>query len=371
MRDLAVVALEEVLADDLPVRLELGLPARVEAKGVDVEPELGDLRRHRAERLGERLRSRCVFDEHERAPGVDGGAAEAELVLREVRLLVRPRRRAERAVEAVRPRVVRALQRLALALALGDREAAVAADVEERAQLAVACARDDHRRLPRAPREERPRLGKLPEMADVLPRGAEDPLLLAAQDLRIRVPAIRKRRLHDSIVGSADGRSCTLRAVLRLPPLPAHRRAHARRRARPLRLEHLGAVQPLVGARRRRLAGSADDVHGEHRARRRRPRGRHDPLHRRSRRRRVPPALPDSRGRRLAGAADRPAAGAARDRRRRLVARRKLVRVLGQLASPGGQRGVHLARRRRRTALPLRRGPVRVPGRRSRPTARS
>ena len=56
MRDLAVVALEEVLADDLPVRLELRLPARVEDERVDVEPELRDLRGHRAERVGERLR---------------------------------------------------------------------------------------------------------------------------------------------------------------------------------------------------------------------------------------------------------------------------------------------------------------------------
>ena len=55
VRDLAVVALEEVLADDLPVRFDLRLPARVEDEIVDVEPELGDLRRHRAERVGERF----------------------------------------------------------------------------------------------------------------------------------------------------------------------------------------------------------------------------------------------------------------------------------------------------------------------------
>ena len=45
MRDLAVVALEEVLADDLPVRLDFGLPAGVVDERVDVEPELRDLRR--------------------------------------------------------------------------------------------------------------------------------------------------------------------------------------------------------------------------------------------------------------------------------------------------------------------------------------
>jgi len=41
VRDLAVVALEEVLADDLPVRLELGLPACVEDEVVHVEAESG------------------------------------------------------------------------------------------------------------------------------------------------------------------------------------------------------------------------------------------------------------------------------------------------------------------------------------------
>ena len=45
VRDLAVVALEEVLAHDLPVRVDLRLPARVVDERVDVEPELGDLRR--------------------------------------------------------------------------------------------------------------------------------------------------------------------------------------------------------------------------------------------------------------------------------------------------------------------------------------
>src|SRR5437870_4417632 len=55
VRDLAVVALEEVLADDLPVRVELRLPARVVDERLDVEPELRDLRGHRAERLRERL----------------------------------------------------------------------------------------------------------------------------------------------------------------------------------------------------------------------------------------------------------------------------------------------------------------------------
>src|ERR1700756_1792838 len=116
MRDLAVVALEEVLAHDFPVRLDLGLPARVVDEGVDVEAELGDLRRQRAERVGERLLIGRSVGEDERPPRVDGDGQEAELFLREVRLLLAPRGCAQTAVEAVRPRVVRTLERLARAL---------------------------------------------------------------------------------------------------------------------------------------------------------------------------------------------------------------------------------------------------------------
>src|SRR5581483_4733546 len=79
---------------------------------------------------------------------------------------------------------------------LCEREAAMAADVQERAQLAVARAGDDDGSAPGMGREERPRLGRLARVADVLPRRAEDPLLLAAQDLRVGVPRVGERRLH-------------------------------------------------------------------------------------------------------------------------------------------------------------------------------
>src|SRR5581483_7500087 len=143
----------------------------------------------------ERLGARVEVDEDERPPRVDRGRDEAELRLREVRLLLAPRRGAEAAVEPVRPRVVRALQRLARPFSLGDDGAAMAADVEERAEDAVAVARDDDRRAAGAGCEEAG-LRELPEVAGVLPRAAEDPLLLAPQDLRVRVPAIRKRLFH-------------------------------------------------------------------------------------------------------------------------------------------------------------------------------
>jgi hypothetical protein len=91
--------------------------------------------------------------------------------------------------------VVRALQRLALPGAFRQRKATVPADVQEGAQLAVAGVGDDDRRAARAGAEERPRLQRFSRVPDVLPGRAEDQLLLTAQDLGIRVPAIRKRVL--------------------------------------------------------------------------------------------------------------------------------------------------------------------------------
>src|SRR5581483_9244855 len=197
MRDLAVIALEEVLADDLPVGVELRLPSRVEDEIVDVEPELVDLRGHRAQRVCERLRIVRRVHEHEGPPSADRGRQQPELLSREIRLLLGARCAPQGAVETVRPRVVGELQRLPPPLPLGDGEAPVTAHVHERAQLVVfSRARDHDRRSTGAPGEERPRLGHLSQVADVLPCRLEDELLLAAKDLRIRVPAVRERALH-------------------------------------------------------------------------------------------------------------------------------------------------------------------------------
>jgi hypothetical protein len=102
-------------------------------EGADVESELCDLRGQRPEGVGERLGVWPGVGEEERAPGVDRDGNEAELVLREVRLLLAAWRRSEAAVEAVRPRVIRALERLAAPFAVGDDVAPVAADVDEAA----------------------------------------------------------------------------------------------------------------------------------------------------------------------------------------------------------------------------------------------
>src|SRR5207248_5042681 len=102
-----------------------------------------DQLRERAEGFRERRRVEIGVDEHERPPGVDLDRAQAELAGLEALLAVGSRGRAERAVEPVRPGVVRALQRLPRASLLDDHGAAVAADVQEGAYLAGAVECDD------------------------------------------------------------------------------------------------------------------------------------------------------------------------------------------------------------------------------------
>ena len=63
--------------------------------------------------LGERLGLRVRVDEQERPPDVDARGKQRPVGLVEARLAVGARRRAQRAVEVVRPRVVVALDRLA------------------------------------------------------------------------------------------------------------------------------------------------------------------------------------------------------------------------------------------------------------------
>ena len=68
----------------------------------------------------------------------------------------------------------------------------MAANVDESAQYAALVADDDGGHVPRPARKERPRLGGVLGRACVLPGMPEDPLLLDAQDLRIRVSAPRQ-----------------------------------------------------------------------------------------------------------------------------------------------------------------------------------
>jgi hypothetical protein len=93
MRDGAVVALQEVLAGDLPVGCELQLRAEAEPKRVYVD-EFGELRRNVAQCLGERRRVGVGIHEDERPPRFHLDADEAELLGREAGLAVGARRSA-------------------------------------------------------------------------------------------------------------------------------------------------------------------------------------------------------------------------------------------------------------------------------------
>ena len=185
----AVVALEVVLERDLPVRVDR--PPRGgsgSASVVEVEAAARDDRRQLAERLRERRRVGIGVDEEERAPGVDRDGEQREVGRVEARLALRAGRLAQRAVELVRPRVVRALQRLAAAAAARDRVRAVAADVDEAAQDALAVAGDDDRDVARLGRHERAGRRDLLRRAAVLPGAGEDALALERRDAGIGVP---------------------------------------------------------------------------------------------------------------------------------------------------------------------------------------
>src|SRR5215212_794108 len=189
MSDWTVVALEKVLARDLPVRGDLPVGPVVEGKRIDVDAGCGDALRDLTEQFGQRLRSAVEVDEAERSPALQADRNERDVGDVDA-LALRPRRGVERPVERVRPGVVRALKTLPAAWLLDDDRAAVPADVDERALVPMLVSHDDDRHPPRPPRHD----VLLAEDADVLPRPPEDRLLLARQHRRLAVPPPRRRR---------------------------------------------------------------------------------------------------------------------------------------------------------------------------------
>ncbi len=211
MGDGAVVALEEVLDEHLPVGLQPVLRAVMEDEGVDVEPTVGHDRGHGAERVGQRRRVRRCVDEDERPPGVERGRAQPERGAVEA-VRVGARRGPQRSVEAVGPRVVVALQRRAAPGARHDLRAAVAADVDERAQHAVAIAHDDDRHVARVAGEIGAGLGDEPEVPGVVPGRREERGALGFEDLGVGVPAVGERRGHAGTVAPATAWQATSRS---------------------------------------------------------------------------------------------------------------------------------------------------------------
>ncbi len=165
----------------------------MEAEGIDVEAAVGEPRRQVAQVVGERRRLGIGVDEDERPPRSDGDRHEGQRRAVEARFAVRAWRAPQRSVEAVRPCVVRALDRLPPVVALAERMPAVPADVDEPAQLAVAGAREDDRQCSRVGGGQLAGRGDLIEACCVLPAAREDPLLLDTQHRRVGVPVVRQR----------------------------------------------------------------------------------------------------------------------------------------------------------------------------------
>ena len=188
-----VVVLHEVLADQLPVGLDVVLDAALQA--VLAKAVAGEALGQIAELVLELGRLRVEADEDEEVPLGDAHGVEAHLVLVE-RLDVRhvegdarldghltlggEQRRAEAfAVEVVRPRVVRAREEtLDVARALAQAGAAVPAHVVVRTQFAVAVARDDQRAARNLDDEKVAGLAHLVGDADGHPAFGKELLLL-------------------------------------------------------------------------------------------------------------------------------------------------------------------------------------------------
>ena len=193
MRDRQVVALEVVVDVDLPVALDdvvAPLDERACGRRRSRPRHLG---RDGAHHLGQRRRVVGQVDEDERAPALDAHGDEAEVLLGEALGVLHLGRGAQAAVEPVRPAVVAALERLAVALRERDLARAMPADVVEGAQLAVEAVRDDDRLVEDRDRDEVADALELIGPCHELPGAAEDPLLLALEDVGVEVVARRQR----------------------------------------------------------------------------------------------------------------------------------------------------------------------------------
>ena len=230
-----VVVLHEVLAHELPVRLDLvGAGA---GEPPLVEPVAREALREVAERLGERSRGRVQAGEDQRAERVDGDRQQrvVGLVERRRRTRVEDRalvvgdaraveqRRAQAApLEVVGPAVVRAADRARdPAGALVEQPGpAVTADVVEAAQDAVAPSGDDHRAAGHVHDDGVPRLGDLAGAAHRDPPAREHPLALDGEERLggVRVGDQRGGGGH----GPAGARVGGLGRVVRGCPLSGH-----------------------------------------------------------------------------------------------------------------------------------------------------
>jgi hypothetical protein len=165
MRGVAVVALEVVAERDLPVRVHrIGFAVRDLRAVQSIRAQLRiDLLEARVEVVGFGIE---VDEDHAEAHG-HARLLQAEVFLAEAFQRVHVPRRAQAAVGAVDPAVVRADERLAVALAFfAHARTAMPAAVDQRTDFAVVAARDDHRLLGDLVQEE---VAGRRDLADVPP----------------------------------------------------------------------------------------------------------------------------------------------------------------------------------------------------------
>ena len=237
--DRAVVALEVVL----DATFQLAAASRGRGAGSASRSSVDAAAREhvgqRAERVRERRRVRVGVHEERTGPTSRPRRGAGRARRGRDRARVAARDLAQRAVEVVGPRVVRALQRRAGAGAREHRVAAVAAHVDQRAQLAVAAADDRERDRAGVGAQVAARRGDLLGPPGVLPAAPEDPLAARAR--------------------AAPGRRTSGRAGYGRRPGRRRRRRARRRTARTL--PPASAARPSRGADReppRGPAGLAD-----------------------------------------------------------------------------------------------------------------
>ena len=190
----AVVALHEVLDDELPVRPDVvGDPPAdpevldaVALEGAEVPEPLDDLLQD-----GRLERRRVARQAHPQVaePFPHGDRRQAVVDPVDVGHLGEVRRRDELAVEVVGPRVVRALEgALGLPRLLrAEPRAPVPTDVEVGLRLTLAVARQQHALTPDGHRPEGPGAGQLAGTGGTEPRLLEDVLLLRREEPCVRV----------------------------------------------------------------------------------------------------------------------------------------------------------------------------------------
>ena len=208
VRRRAVVALEVVLDDNLPVRSHLPLVPLPVAQPVEGHPSVSQDVRQAPEQLGQRHRIGIPIHENQRAPGVDRDRKQPVFRRVEVRLSLRARCVPKAAVQVIRPRVVGALKRLALPSPARNLSGAVPAYVHEPTDLVVVPAHDDHGHEAGVAGEVLARLGDPVRDPRVLPRARKDALLLLTENRGISEPGERER---DSLVELRSELRCHLR----------------------------------------------------------------------------------------------------------------------------------------------------------------